>query len=198
MPVGAVLCGGASRRMGRDKSLIEVDGRSLAERAATACRAAGCDTVLAIGGDASALAAAGLAPVADEYPGEGPLGGILTALDAAGPADEVVIVPVDVPDLAPASIRRLLTALSAHADADVAVSVDLTGRRHHLHAAWRQRARPPLARAFGQGERAVKRALDRLTVVEVAEPDPASLVDVDTPEDLARWRATRGNPDRER
>lgn len=181
--------------MGRDKALLEIDGRTLAERVATVCRDAGCEPVLAIGGDTAALAATGLETVDDDHPGEGPLGGILTALRVAGPDAQVVIVPVDVPDLAVAGIRRVRATLTAHPDADVAVTVDGTGRRHHLHAVWRSRARPPLARAFEQGERAVTRALGELTVVEVDEPDLQSLVDVDTPDDLARWRATRGNPE---
>ncbi|MGH9187147.1 MAG: NTP transferase domain-containing protein, partial [Acidimicrobiales bacterium] len=38
---GAVLCGGASRRMGRDKALLVVDGSALAVNVAEALRTAG-------------------------------------------------------------------------------------------------------------------------------------------------------------
>ena len=51
-PAGAVLCGGASRRMGRDKALVDVDGVAMAERVARALDAAGCAAVRFIGGDA--------------------------------------------------------------------------------------------------------------------------------------------------
>jgi molybdopterin-guanine dinucleotide biosynthesis protein A len=83
--VGAVLTGGASRRMGRDKALVEVHGRALVAVAADALRAAGAEVVLTIGGDADALVAAapGTRPVADLHPAEGPLGGLLTAFAAA-------------------------------------------------------------------------------------------------------------------
>ena len=41
---GAVLCGGRSRRMGRDKALIEIGGVPLAMRVASAVRDAGIDS----------------------------------------------------------------------------------------------------------------------------------------------------------
>lgn len=78
---GAVLCGGASRRMGRDKALISLEGRALAVRVAEAVAAAGASGVVAVGGDLDGLRAAGLAAVPDrDGPGAGPLAGIVTAL----------------------------------------------------------------------------------------------------------------------
>ena len=51
MTTGAVLCGGASRRMGTDKALVEVDGVPMAERVAGALHAGGCAPVVFVGGD---------------------------------------------------------------------------------------------------------------------------------------------------
>ena len=62
MPLScAILAGGRSSRMGRDKALVEVDGRALALRVADALRRAGADPVAAVGGDLPALARLGLA-----------------------------------------------------------------------------------------------------------------------------------------
>jgi len=184
--------------MGRDKALLELDGRTLAERAAAACHQAGCATVLTIGGDRHTFEDRGLHALPDEHPGQGPLGGILTAL-AAAPADSMVfVVAVDVPGLSATSIGRVLDALAHDEAADVAMPRDGTGRRHHLHAAWRQRCRVPLAAAFTRGERAVRRALADLTVIDVDGIDESSLVDVDTPGELRQWRRTRGITDEER
>jgi molybdopterin-guanine dinucleotide biosynthesis protein A len=46
---GAVLVGGASRRMGRTKALIDVDGSPMVMRVATALGTAGCTPVRLIG-----------------------------------------------------------------------------------------------------------------------------------------------------
>ena len=48
---GAVLTGGRSSRMGRDKATLPVDGVPMAARVADALRRAGAEPVLAVGGD---------------------------------------------------------------------------------------------------------------------------------------------------
>ncbi|TML12241.1 MAG: hypothetical protein E6G39_12150 [Actinobacteria bacterium] len=80
--MGAVLAGGSSSRMGRDKALIEVAGEPLVQRVARALTAAGAERVVVIGGDRRRIEALGLEVVADRFPGEGPLGGVLTAMSA--------------------------------------------------------------------------------------------------------------------
>src|SRR6185436_398763 len=93
---GAVLTGGASQRMGTDKALIDVDGRALALSVADALRSAGATRVLAVGGDLVALRGLGLEAIPDQHAGEGPLGGILTALEATD-EDVVVVLACDLP-----------------------------------------------------------------------------------------------------
>ena len=78
---GAVLCGGRSERFGRDKAMIDVGGRPLAEQVARVLESAGCQPVLFVGGNGDGLASAtGREFVADAWPGEGPLGGVIDAL----------------------------------------------------------------------------------------------------------------------
>jgi molybdenum cofactor guanylyltransferase len=174
---GAVLCGGRSSRMGRDKALVPVDGVAMAARVATALRAGGCDRVVAVGGDAHALASLGLTTVADEHPGEGPLGGILTAL-GHGDAATVVVVGCDMPWLTARVVGALVSALDGH---DVAVA--RAERLEPLCAAWRRPPPAVLAASFAVGERAVHRVLQRLDVVEVAV-EPAAVSNVNSPSDL--------------
>lgn len=189
---GAVLAGGASRRMGRDKALVELGGRPLAAIAAAALADAGAEgPILGIGGDAPSLARLGLVPLADDHPGQGPLGGVLTAL-ARAHHDVVVVLACDVPAADAGAVRRVVAELAAAPTADVALPVLADGRRQPLHAAWRRSALPALRRAFDEGERAVHRALDDLAVVLVEGLPELALADVDTPDDLRRARLVEG------
>lgn len=183
---GAVLCGGDSRRMGRDKALTPLGGVPLARRVADALIEAGASPVVVVGGDAPRLAALGLTVVPDRTPGEGPLGAVITALGALE-VDIVAVLATDLVAPDPQSVRRLVAALAA-SDADVAVPT-AGGRRHVHHAVWRRRCRPALLGAFTEGERAIKRALDRLAVLEVHDLDAGTLDDADDPVELARAAA---------
>jgi molybdopterin-guanine dinucleotide biosynthesis protein A len=181
---GAVLCGGASRRMGRDKAVITLGGRSLAGRVADAVVAAGAIQVVAVGGDAAALGAEGLTVVPDAEPGAGPLTGILTALAHPGAAEVVFVGACDLVSPSSAAVAATVRALAAEPDADVAVPVT-GGRRQWMHAAWRRRAAMPVGAAFAAGERAVHAAVAAagLRVVELALP-PAAVADADVPAEL--------------
>jgi molybdopterin-guanine dinucleotide biosynthesis protein A/rhodanese-related sulfurtransferase len=192
---GVVLAGGRSRRMGRDKALVEVGGRPLAVIAADALRRAGASQVTVVGGDGSGLAGVGLAVRPDDHPGEGPLGAIVTALGSA-PAGIVMVLACDLPRIDADTVAAVVTALDRHPAADVAAP-RLDGRLQVLTAAYRTRIRSHLAAAFAAGERAPRRALDGVEVVAVEGLDPERLADVDRPDDLHRYaRADPGRPGR--
>lgn len=150
--------------MGRDKATLAIDGVAMAERVARTLRAAGAREVARIGTD-----------VPDLFPGEGPLGGIITALRWAG--DEVVVTaPCDMPWLDAAHVVPLLDALAGN---DVAFAAG-----QHLVAAWSPGALVALEAAFASGERAPRRALAQVRAVAVAFAEGAWSRDVDTPDDL--------------
>ena len=161
--------------MGRDKALIEVGGRALASIAAGALGDAGADDVFVVGGDRDALEGVGLRFVPDRRPGEGPLGGIVTALEAAR-CEVVVVVACDLPQITGEAVRAVVDALADH---DVAVPV-VDGRAQHLLAAWRREtALGPLRRAMGAGERAVWRAMTPLSMASVTLRDTGWAADAD-------------------
>jgi molybdenum cofactor guanylyltransferase len=185
---GAVLCGGRSRRMGTDKALLPIDGEPMAKRVATALEAAGATQVIAVGGDAAALAGLGLSTVPDVDPmsGNGPLVGIVTALEALE-SEIVLVVGCDLVSPSAEAMAATVAALGAVPDGDVGVpSPGGGGIPQWLHAAWRRSVVRPLADQLSGGERAVHRAVAAaaLRVVEVTGLAAATLADADTPADL--------------
>lgn len=176
---GVVLAGGASRRMGTDKALIEIDGVPMVTIAVDALREAGARDVWVVGGDRAAIEGLGHRWVADRHPGEGPLGGVITAL-AGADADIVAILACDHIAAAAPAVRIVVGALG---EGDVAVPV-VDGRPQTLHAAWRRAALGRLAAVFEAGGRAVRDGLAVLDVVQILDGDPCWFADADTPADL--------------
>ena len=165
--------------MGTDKAVLQLDGVPLARRVADALTTAGADRVFAVGGDLAALSTAGLEAVTDLHPGEGPLGGILTAL-ATTDAEVTVVLACDLLAADPSVIRAVVDAVG---DADIAAPWH-DDRHELLHAAYRRRVEVHLQAAFAAGERAPRRAVAGLTVASVTNLAPSALADADTPGDL--------------
>lgn len=191
---GAVLTGGASRRLGSDKALVEVGGRALAECSAQALKGAGASEVVTVGGDLVALAALHSVDraVPDRHPGEGPLGGLLTVF-AESSDDVVVVLACDVPGITTSDVSRLLEALRRDPSAAVAHAV-VDGRVQPLTAAWRASlARDSLQAAFDDGERAPRVVFDRLVRVEVTSLPSSAVADIDSVDDLHRYASAGSN-----
>jgi len=194
---GVILTGGGSRRMGRDKAFIDVPlppsgAPDPAPRTgplvlvpANALRGAGAYEVLCIGGDEAGLRRLGLTWHADDHPGDGPLGGLITALRTAA-LPVVVVLTCDLVRIDAPSVRGLAGALDRAPDAQGAMPV-LDGRRQILTAAYRRTVLPTLEAAFAAGERSVRRALEGVEIATVEHLDPEVLVDVDSPGDLDKY-----------
>ena len=178
---GAILAGGASHRMGTDKAFIEVDGTTMLQRAAEALCDAGATTVTVIGGDEHKIIALGLRYLADAWPAQGPLGGIITALRHAR-TNTVAVLSCDLTQPNAAAIRALRQTLGSK---DIAVPV-VNGQREWLHAVWHQRSLPALERAFAHGERAPKRAVQGVQVIDYEPSDPTWFNDADYPHQLPK------------
>jgi molybdenum cofactor guanylyltransferase len=174
---GAVLAGGASRRMGTDKALIPVDGVAMLDRVVAALRGAGADPVAQVGG----LARRGdLIVVDDQTPGSGPLAGVQSALRWS-PHPIVVVVACDLPNLTTDVVRAVVRGLGP----GVAVAVARSDRPEPLCAAWRRDdATATVDEVLASGRRAVRDVLGRLAVAEVPV-DLRAVRNVNHPGDLA-------------
>jgi molybdenum cofactor guanylyltransferase len=189
MVAAAVLAGGASRRMGRDKATMAVGGAALASVALGAAARVASPVVLVA---PEGHPARRLAPRVVADPGQGPLAALAAAL-AALEAGHVLVLAGDHPGLR----VELLAHLVGLAPRGEAVACRRGPRLEPLVAVY-QRA-PALAAAEARlaaaaGDRSLLGLLAALDTVVVEEPewralDPGgrSFVDLDVPADLAAW-----------
>jgi molybdopterin-guanine dinucleotide biosynthesis protein A len=104
--LGAVLAGGDSRRMGRDKALLPWQGGSLLTRAAAVLDRVAEEVVVLAPVDRG-YRELGLEVVPDLRPGNGPLGGIHTALVRGG-GRPVFILACDLPHVGAELVRWII------------------------------------------------------------------------------------------
>jgi molybdopterin-guanine dinucleotide biosynthesis protein A len=191
----ALLLGGASSRMGRDKARLAVEGVAAAARLASMLMDL-FEEVLLVGGDPPEGAPG--RPVSDP---EGPrcaLRGLLGALEAAS-QERILVVATDLLSLSPPPLLALL----AWPEAD-AVVPRAAGKAHPLCALYRREPVCSVARRrllAGQLSLSGLLAEVRTSYLEgsdlqAVDPDGSALRNVNTPEDLERLRERLGDRDR--
>lgn len=188
---GFILAGGRSRRMGRDKALIEFEGTTLLARAfATVSAVAVKTTVIARTPDAYP----GFPVIADLRPDCGPLAGIETALSVAK-TDAVIVLACDMPFVT-ADFLKLLTS-KAGKDRAV-IPVDADGRPCGVCAVYGQEILPQVSNRLDADDRRLDRLFSSITVDFVQFADFAALpgaenilVNLNAPNDLTAARSSR-------
>lgn len=181
-----IVAGGAGRRLGGlDKPGLVVDGQTLLDRAVAACEAAA--EIVVVGPRRPTRGR--VRWTREEPPGTGPLAAVEAGLRALNPGPAVVaVLAADLPLITSTLVERLVVGLDSEPSAvgGLAAAGD-DGRVQPLAAAYR---RDSLAAALADigdpRHRPVRELLARLTVAAVV--DQAGAVDIDTPNDLARWQ----------
>lgn len=164
-----MLCGGRSRRFGRDKATYAHNGMPLAKISLLALQEAGATEVFSIGGDVRALAEMGFRAVPDDHPGEGPLGGIVCALNQAANADATlgenssenicVVLACDLPWASASTVSEVVRELSSDQNLNAVLPMGEGPIPQYLHGAWRARCLPSLEAAFARGGRSMSDGL---------------------------------------
>ena len=186
MTIFAVLAGGASTRMGRDKAAMRIGEHTALQHLATLGLAAGLRVVVC--GRAAplnwAVADGALAEVCflpDAQPGQGPLRGLEAALTLG---DEVLLTACDLPALQ----LDALAWIGAQTPAEHGVSTSIDGQLQPLFSRYTVACLPMVQRELAQGRRsplAILRSGD--FTVAMPPPDIArQLADADTPGDWQR------------
>ena len=130
----AIIAGGQSRRMGRDKAFVKLHGKPLIQHTLDRCASLGQAETIIIANNPAAYAHLGLPMHGDALPGKGALGGIYTALLRAK-YDAVLALACDMPFVNSGLLRFMLSQLDAHTDI-VAPRVD--GYPQGMHAIYRR------------------------------------------------------------
>ena len=191
MIAAVVLAAGLSRRMGRPKLLLPVDGRAVVRHAVEAVLAGGVDSAWVVTGPdvepmAGALAGLEIQIVVNPAPEEGQAGSVRAGIAALpATADTALIALGDQPALAPTIIPALLAARRTSARPIVAPRYR-DGQGNPV--LFKREIFPELLRLTGdQGARLIiQKDPDRVEWVELDLPMPP---DVDTPADYEKIRA---------
>lgn len=191
-----ILAGGESRRMGRNKALLEIGGVSLIQRTAGLVRAVA-KTVTVVGSNAI-FAGVGLECIEDDWPGAGPLGGIATALRDTS-AEWNLVVACDLPYLTIGWLN-FLAARAKTSSADAVIPQNALGAEP-LCAMYRKRGEASIRGALERGVRKVTDGLAGLRIEEIAPAewkpfDSEGLLfkNMNTPADYEEARARLSGP----
>jgi molybdopterin-guanine dinucleotide biosynthesis protein A len=119
--------------------------------------------------------------VADRFPGEGPLGGIISALQFTEKPTAIVVSC----DQFRIDTGTLATLVNALGDRPAVCFADEDDRLNPLPLVLRPSVLPVLADMFDQGERQLRAALERIGAASLVMGDYWQLRDADRPGDLA-------------
>jgi molybdopterin-guanine dinucleotide biosynthesis protein A len=191
---GAVLCGGGSRRMGRDKALLPVPpGGIPLYRHVAGLVGSIADPVVLAPGTAGRLGETGYPEVADAFADSGPLAGLVAALEYS-PQRLMAVVAVDMPAVS-TKVLSLLAELCGECDAAVPLVHD---EPEPLHAVYARDALPALAGALNARRLSLRGALESLTVRWIpeeiwraADPQGSFALNLNSPADADAWRSAR-------
>lgn len=189
--LAAILAGGKGSRMGTDKVMLRLSGKSLLERVWERL-AQVADRVVVVGGEPR-MEGHGVQTVPDLYPGADSLGGLATALthavETVGSDAWVLCVACDMPFLEP----RLLALLTCFCkDCDVVVPRTSAGQEP-LCALYRTTCLPVMIPQIQEWNLRIRSVYDKVRLCEVGEeeirkldPDFRSFLNINRPEDLEK------------
>jgi molybdenum cofactor guanylyltransferase len=186
-----ILCGGASKRMGRDKALLPFGPHEvLLERVVRLLgEAVPCERIVCVAAVDQTLPplADGVRIVRDSVRYQGPLAGLATGMAAIGEhADAVYLCGCDAPLLVPALVERLFELLG---ERQIAVP-RIDDQLHPLAAVYRADVLSVAKSLLEHGERSLRALVERCDTRFVAaaelrdvDPDLATLVGCNTPDE---------------
>ena len=187
----AIIAGGKSRRMGRDKAFLDLGGKTLIERVITASADLGQSQTLLITNKPDEYRHLGLEMYTDILPDKGSLGGIYTALtQAAHPA--VLVLACDMPFIKTELLRFMIAQLDEATDI---VVPRVEGYPQGMHAIYRKTCLPPIREQLQANRLKIIRFYSKMRVRYLDEADYApydaegrSFTNLNTPAEFEQAR----------
>ncbi|MYE27774.1 MAG: molybdenum cofactor guanylyltransferase [Chloroflexi bacterium] len=184
----AIIAGGRSRRMGRDKAFVELGGKALIERVIERSAGLGQAETILITNQPAQYAHLGLPMHGDILPDKGSLGGIYTAL-ARAKSPDVLMLACDMPFVN----TDLLLYMVEQCRDDIDIVVPrVAGYPQGLHAIYKKTCIAPIAEQLAANRLKIIRFYDQMRVRYLDEADCApfdplarSFANLNTPEELA-------------
>ncbi len=180
---GLVLAGGESRRMGRDKALLERDGKTQLAHIVELLEGCVDKVFVSTRADQNKDEERGrFERVVDRYDDLGPVAGILSALEEY-PEVDWLVVACDLPNIDAATIRHLLKH-SRGEQPFTAYSSSYDGLPEPLCAVYHSGCADIVRRFVDDGVNCPRKILIRSDTHLLEQPDPRALDNVNTPDDL--------------
>jgi molybdopterin-guanine dinucleotide biosynthesis protein A len=154
--------------MGRDKAFLETDGRPLIQHSLETLGKV-CREVVISAGKIEPYSRFGVPVVRDIYPGQGPLGGLISVFEAIS-CDLLFLAACDMPFLREDAIRYIYAQMS---DYDIVVP-ETGGKLHTLHALYHRRTASAAASVFQSGKRSLACLMQTCRVC-VLKPNAAEI-----------------------
>lgn len=184
----AIIAGGQSRRMGRDKAFVELGGKVLIERVIERSAGLGQSETILITNKPPEYAQLGLPMHGDILPDKGSLGGIYTAL-ARAKSPDVLVLACDMPFVNSSLLRYMIEQMDEETDI---VVPRVEGYPQGLHAIYKKTCIAPIAEQLAADQLKIIRFYDQMRVhyLDEAEyalfdPQGRSFANLNTPEELA-------------
>lgn len=165
---GVILAGGTSARMGASKASLLIGDEPLVRRVVGRLQVAFADVFVVGAPDLQELVPS-VAVMQDRRPGQGPLAGLETALEAMS-TPRAFVVACDMPFVSPALAHHMAELAARTPDMD-AVALRTAHGPEPLHTVYAASCLPLVRAQLDRDERSLQRLLERLHVREVSDGD---------------------------
>lgn len=190
--IGVILAGGKSSRMGKDKSLLEIDGELLIKQTVAIFRQF-FGKLIIVSNAESKFGLDDIVEISDIHTDLGPMGGIHTALTHTD-GEKIFISACDTPQLS----AELMALIIREAGDYEAVVPMIGGRPEPLFGIYKKSILPIVEEQIALGNVKINNLLKRLNVRYILEDEIKAVCNIDevffnmnTPEDFEKYKKSR-------